>query len=193
MRYRKVKCSIVLIILLSVAGYAGVGGADHPPQDASPSANSHSGNPPSQEDIAFAQRTSDLFLNELLAALFQEFNETTPHNVEEGKQAISLIFNNHNRDMRLLGLFPPVLGGINNLPSDSFERQSLLKALKGEANTAVERIGNQWYYRRTVALSNTFHQACVLCHTNFTPEFFAQTNNPGQWVGALALRVPIKD
>jgi hypothetical protein len=24
------------------------------------------------------------------------------------------------------------------------------------------------------------------------PEFFAQTNNPGQWVGMLALRVPIE-
>jgi hypothetical protein len=40
-------------------------------------------------------------------------------------------------------------------------------------------------------LSNTLHQACVLCHTNFTPEFFGQTNNPGEWVGMLALRVPI--
>jgi len=32
----------------------------------------------------------------------------------------------------------------------------------------------------------------VLCHTNFTPEFFNSTNNPGQWVGTLLLRVPIK-
>jgi hypothetical protein len=42
-----------------------------------------------------------------------------------------------------------------------------------------------------VPLSNTLHTACVLRHTNFTPEFFAETNNPGQWVGALVLRVPI--
>ena len=60
---------------------------------------------------------------------FQEFNETTPANAEHGKQAISLIFNDLNRDVPLLG--------------------------------------------------------------NFTPEFFASTNNPGQWVGALAVRVPI--
>src|SRR6266540_4177275 len=129
----------------------------------------------------------------LLAALFKEFNETTPSNVEEGKQAISLIFNDSNRDMRLIGIFPPLQGGFNDLPSDSFEQKSLALALKGQANTSVEKVGNRWYYRRSVALSNTFHQACVLCHTNFTNEFFQQTNNPGQWIGALTLRVPIKN
>lgn len=178
MRYMKVKRIIGLIVLLAVAGIAGFGRTD---------------NSPSNEDVAFAQRTSDLLLNELLAALFQEFNETTPDNVEEGKQAISLIFNNANRDMRLVGVFPPLLGGINDLPSDSFERRSLVKALQGEANTSVERVGDRWYYRRSVPLSNTFHTSCVLCHSNFTQQFFDQTNNPGQWVGALTLRVPIKE
>jgi hypothetical protein len=168
---------IALVALLGVAGVAGFGRAD---------------NAPSNEAIAFAQRTSDLMLNELLSALFTEFNETTTENVEEGKQAISLIFNDSNRDMRLIGVFPPLQGGLNDLPSDSFERKSLALALKGQANTSVERVGDRWYYRRSIALSNTFHQACVLCHTNFTPEFFQRTNNPGQWVGALALRVPIK-
>ena len=47
---------------------------------------------PSSKQIAFAQEVSDLMLNELVAALFQEFNETTPQNVEHGKQAISLVF-----------------------------------------------------------------------------------------------------
>ncbi len=177
MRIMKIKRAIALTVLLAAAGLTGLGSAN---------------DSPSSEAVAFAQRTSDLLLNELLAALFQEFNETTPHNVEEGKQAISLIFNDSNRDMRLIGLFPPLLGGFNDLPSDSFERKSLALALKGQANTSVERVGNRWYYRRSAALSNTFHQACVLCHTNFTPQFFQQTNNPGQWVGALTLRVPIK-
>jgi hypothetical protein len=178
MRIMKIKRVIALAVLLVAAGLTGVG---------------YTNDPPSNESIAFAQRTSDLMLNELLAALFQEFSETTPNNVEEGKQAISLIFNDLNRDMRLIGIFPPLQGGFNDLPSDSFERRSLVLALKGEANTSVERVGNRWYYRRSVALSNTFHQACVLCHTNFTPQFFQQTNNPGQWVGALTLRVPIKE
>ncbi len=178
MRYMKMKRVIGLVFLLTAAGIAGFGRA---------------GDSPSNESIAFAQRTSNLLLNELLAALFQEFNETTPDNVEEGKQAISLIFNNSNRDMRLIGIFPPLQGGFNDLPSDVFEQKSLALALKGQANTSVERVGNRWYYRRSVALSNTFHQACVLCHTNFTPQFFEQTNNSGQWVGALMLRVPIKN
>jgi hypothetical protein len=174
----KLKRVVALAVLLTVVALTGLG---------------YTSDSPSNEAVALAQRTSDLMLNELLAALFQEFNETTPANVEEGKQAISLIFNDSNRDMRLIGVFPPLQGGFNDLPSDLFEQKSLALALKGEANSSVERVGNRWYYRRSIALSNTFHQACVLCHTNFTPQFFEQTNNPGQWVGALTLRVPIKD
>src|SRR5438128_1431113 len=76
--------------------------------------------PPSGSQIASAQQVSDLMLNELLAALFQEFKETTPQNVEHGKRAISLVFNDHNRDMRLVGAFRPLLGGENNRAGDRF-------------------------------------------------------------------------
>jgi hypothetical protein len=178
MRHMKMKRVIGLVGLLTVVGVVGFGRTD---------------NSPSNEEVAFAERTTNLLQNELLAALFQEFNETTADNVEEGKQAISLIFNNSNRDMRLIGIFPPLQGGLNDLPSDSFERRSLALALQGDGNTSVERVGNRWYYRRSIALSNTFHQSCVLCHTNFTNQLFAQTHNEGQWVGALTLQVPIKD
>lgn len=176
MHIMKIKRVIALIALFTVAGLSSLGYA-----------NNH----PSDEAVTFARTTSDLMLNELKAALFQEFNETTLENVEHGKQAISLIFNDANRDMRLIGSFPPLLGGYNDLPTDSFERRALARALRGENITSVERVDGRWYYRSSLALSNTFHQACVLCHTNFTPQFFQQTNNPGQWVGALTLRVPI--
>jgi hypothetical protein len=178
MRYMKIKRVIALVVLLTAVGVAGFGRTD---------------NPPSNEERAFAEKTSELFHNELIAALFQEFNETTPENVEHGKQAISLIFNNSNRDMRLIGVFPPLLGGVNDLPSDSFERRSLARALRGDETKSVEQVGDRWYYRTSVPLSNTFHTSCALCHTNFTNQFFTQTNNPGQWVGALTLRVPIKE
>lgn len=178
MHILKIKRVIVLVALITVAGLTVLGYTD---------------NSPSPESVAFAQTTSDLMLNELTAALFQEFNETTPDNVEHGKQAISLIFNDANRDMRLLGRFSPLLGGYNDLPSDSFEQRALARALQGENITSVERVDGRWFYRRSLALSNSFHQACVLCHTNFTPEFFQRTNNPGQWVGALTLRVPINN
>ena len=150
----------------------------------------HENDHPSAGQIAFAQQVSDLMLNELVAALFQEFDETTPANVEHGKQAISLIFNDVNRDMRLIGTFGPLLGGRNDRPDDGFERTALSRALTGQAHTAVEEINDRWYYRRSVPLTNTMHQACVLCHTNFTPQLFE--NNPGQWVGALVLGVPIR-
>ena len=147
---------------------------------------------PSAEQIAFAQQVSDLLLNELLAALFQEFDETTPANVEHGTQAISLIFNDLNRDIRLVGTFAPLLGGNNNRPSGNFERTAIQKALTGQPHTAVQEENNTWFYRQTIPLSNTFHPNCVLCHTNFTPDFFSSTNNPGQWVGMLVLSVPIR-
>ena len=56
----------------------------------------------------------------------------------------------------------------------------------------MQKVNDRWFYRRSVPLSNTFHTACVLCHANFTAEFFTRTNNPGQWVGALVLAVPIR-
>jgi len=172
------KLTVGLVVLFSVAGVITFGRTD---------------NPPSNENVDFAQRTSNLLLNEMLAALFQEFNETNQANVEEGKQAISLIFHNSNRDIRLIGTFGPLAGGDNDLPADEFEQTALGLALSGQAHTSVERVGNQWYYRRSIALSNTFHQSCALCHTNFTEKFFRKTDNPGQWVGALTLRVPIKE
>lgn len=177
MRYMKIKRVIALVVLLTVVVVAGFGHAD---------------NSPSPGEIASAEKTGQLLHNELFAALIQEFNETTPENVEEGKQAISLIFNNSNRDIRLIGIFPPLQGGFNNLPSDSFERRSMVRALQGQETTSVERMGDRWYYRRSAPLSNTFHQNCVLCHTNFTNQFFTQTHNDGQWVGALMMRVPIE-
>jgi hypothetical protein len=150
----------------------------------------HDDDRPTRGQIAFAEEVSGLMVNEIVAALFQEFNETTPDNVEHGKQAISLIFNDLNRDMRLIGTFGPLLGGSNDRPSDQFERTALRRALEGEAKTAVQRVNDRWYYRRSVPLSNKLHTACVQCHTNFTPEFFE--DNPGEWVGALVVGVPIR-
>lgn len=140
-------------------------------------------NPPASEQVAFAERTSDLLLATLFAALTQEFDETTVDNVEEGKRSISLVFNNRNEDMRLVGTLRPLQA--NNRPYDAFERKAHKLALTGQAYTAVERVDDQWYYRRSVPLSN-FRVECSYCHTNFpsgpTPD----------WVGALMLRVPIE-
>ena len=173
-----VMCGILVTALIAASGLA--------------ASKAYYNDSPSNAQIESAQRTSDLMVNELVAALFQEFNETTPSNVEEGKQAISLIFNDANKDMRLIGTFDPLLGGDNDLPRDNFEQTALGLALQGQVHTSVEQVNHRWYYRRSVALSNTLHQNCVLCHTNFTERFFRRTHNPGQWVGALTLRVPIE-
>lgn len=139
--------------------------------------------PPSDEQVSSAQKTSDLLLATLFAALTQEFDETTPENVEEGKRSISLVFNDRNKDMRLVGTVGPLRE--NDRPRDSFERTALQRALNGQPLTDVQRDSGQWYYRRSIPLSN-FRMECALCHTNFpagpTPD----------WVGALMLRVPIE-
>jgi hypothetical protein len=139
---------------------------------------------PSQQQIAFAQRSSDLMLQTLFAALLQEFAETTPANVEEGKQSISLIFHDRNESMRLVGEEQPLRD--DDIPQDRFEVTALEQAMLGQAYTAVEKVEGKWAYRRSVPLSN-FHPACSLCHANFGPV------NASQWVGALMLRIPVLD
>jgi hypothetical protein len=129
-----------------------------------------------------AQKTSDLMLATLFAALGQEFAETTPDNVEQGKKSISLIFNDKNKDMRLVGVLQPLKA--NDFPQDGFEAVALSNAMQGQNYTDVQRVDGRWYYRRSVALSN-FHPACSMCHANFGP------TNSSKWVGALMLRVPV--
>lgn len=179
MRDTKIKRALALVILIAAVGLVAFARVKN--------------DPPTAQEKEVAAQTADLLQAEVFAALLQEFGETTPENVEQGKQAISLVFHDANRDIRLIGASGPLLGGNNNIPSDEFEQQSLALALQGQPNTTVERHGNRWYYRRSIALSNAIHTSCAMCHTNFTPQFFQQTNNPGQWVGALTLRVPVKE
>ena len=81
MRYIKMKLVITLVVLLTIAVVSGFGRAN---------------NSSSLDEIAFSRTANDLSTNEGLAALLEEFGKTTPGNVEQGKRAISLIFNNAN-------------------------------------------------------------------------------------------------
>ncbi|QLE44196.1 hypothetical protein FD723_29675 [Nostoc sp. C052] len=171
MRLRKlVSYGIFVLMLVIGISFTGIARAfDYPP-------------PPGQ--VAIAQETSDLMLNTLFAALTQEFNETTPANVEQGKHSISLIFNDKNKDMRLVGTVGPLRE--SDRPNDSFERQAnaLAMASQPQPYVSVQRVDNKWYYRRSIPLSN-FRAECALCHVNFPA---GPTSDP---VGALMLRVPI--
>ena len=62
---------------------------------------------PSQQQVAFAKQTNDLMFAAVLAALEQEFAQTTSANVEQGSQSISLIFDNY-KSMRLVGQLAPL-------------------------------------------------------------------------------------
>src|SRR5262245_22857380 len=138
---------------------------------------------PSNGAVAFAQRTSDLLLATLFAALTQEFDETTPQNVEEGKVSIGLVFSDSHSNFRLVGTFEPLSS--NDRPQDRFERQALRLALDGgQTLTDVDRVDGAWFYRRSIPLS-VFRPECALCHTNFGGL------GGSDWVGALMLKVPI--
>ena len=166
MKYGRYLIALFVIAILTISGSA---------QDKKP---------PSPEAIQFAQQTSDLLLATTLAALLQEFAETTPANVPQGIQSIGLVFNDKNDNMRLVGALHPFSD--NDLPKDPFEERALANAMQGQnTNNVVEKVNGEWVYRRSVALSN-FHPACAMCHTTFGPV------NSTQWVGALMLKAPIQ-
>ena len=144
---------------------------------------------PSTRQIAFAKDVSDLLVNEVVAALFKEFDETTTENVEHGKQAISLIFNDVNRNIRLIGAFGPLLGGSNDRPSDRFESTALSRALTGQDLIAVQQVNDTWYYRRTVPLRNTLHPiACSVTRTSRPTSSTARTLISGSAPSSSACR-----
>lgn len=137
---------------------------------------------PTATQVAFAERSADLMQATIIAALLQEFAETTPANVEEGKHSISLIFDDRNDSMRLIGDQQPIRD--NDYPQDSFETNALEQAMLGQGQTTVEKVQGKWAYRRSIPLSN-FHPACSMCHVNFGPV------DANHWVGALVLTVPV--
>jgi hypothetical protein len=76
---------------------------------------------PTQADIDYAKGVAQLLQNEMIAALLQEFNETTAANAAQGKVAIGLIFNDANRAIRLIGNLSPLDRG--NVPREVSRRQ----------------------------------------------------------------------
>jgi hypothetical protein len=125
----------------------------------------------------------DLLLATLFAALTQEFDETTPQNVEEGSLSIGLVFSDSHSNFRLVGTFDPL--SENDRPQDTFERRALRLALDGgQHHTDVQRVDGAWFYRRSIPLS-VFRAECAMCHTNFNGL------DANDWVGALMLKVPI--
>lgn len=170
MKHQRLTRGIGIVAMASICAL-GVGAEAH-----------RSDHAPTEAEVEVARQTSDLMTNTLVAALLQEINETTPANVAHGNLSISLIFNDYNRDMRLVGTMQP--SSVNDYPADDFERGALSAALTGAPSTSVERVGGDWYYRRSIPLSN-FQPQCAMCHANFSG--LPSTT----YVGALMLRVPI--
>jgi hypothetical protein len=118
---------------------------------------------PSDDEVQFAQTVADLLQAELFAALITEFNETTPDNMEHGKQAISLIFNDLNRDIWLVGTFVS-LGGENNEPDGRFECEALKAALSGRGHTDVQKVKTPVLPSPRRIEQYVPHRVCALPH-----------------------------
>ena len=138
--------------------------------------------PPSAADEAFASAVADAMIDRLVALLFREFAVTTAENAPVGTAAISNIFDNANKSMRLVGDVDPLQR--SNLPQDDFERDALAAAKLGNNFSRTERVRGDWYVRKSLAVSTTFSTSCVHCHSNFVG-----LANP--WVGALMVRARV--
>ena len=144
---------------------------------------------PSDASIAFAKTTGETLESRLLAALGQEFSVTTAANAANGSQAISLIFNNKNHDMRLVGTVGPL--SRNDYPRNDYERQVIMAAVGSQQTTPSDRVyieNDQWFYSRALPIANSMSPSCVLCHNNY-----GRLPADRQVVGALITRVPIKN
>jgi hypothetical protein len=143
--------------------------------------------------VIYAKETTDILQSRVIAALVNEFANTSPATAAKGSDAISLIFNDKNHNMRLVGTVGPLRR--NDYPEDAFEQKVVAKALNEQlpfdpANPIDEIDGapGQWYYRRALPINNAMSASCVMCHANYA---FLPSNK--QTVGVLALKVPIKN
>jgi len=131
---------------------------------------------------AFASDVADAMVDRIVALLFREFAVTTPENAAVGTVAISNIFHDQNHLMRLVGDVEPLQ--VKNLPADQFEVDALAAAKAGNNFARTELIGDQWWVRKSIAVSTGFSSTCVHCHDNFN-----NLSNP--WVGALMVRAQV--
>lgn len=139
---------------------------------------------PSPQSVAYAKETTDILQARLFAALGQEFAVTTAATAPKASDAISLIFDDNNHSMRLVGTVGPLRR--NDYPEDGFEANVVNKAVNLQDGTVIDKVEGG-YYRRSVPVSNTIAPTCVLCHANYRT---LPANK--QIVGVLALKVPIK-
>ncbi len=137
---------------------------------------------PSAAAEAFANDVADAMVDRIVALLFREFAVTTAANAAVGTEAISNIFHDGNRSMRLVGDVEPLQ--LSNLPQDDFERDALAAAKLGQNFSRTERSKGTWYVRKSIAVATTFSTSCVHCHGNFDG-----LANP--WVGALMVKAKV--
>lgn len=169
------------VVFASLTACSGVEGVDEVETATTESAVHH--HPPSAADQAFANDVADAMVDRIVTLLFREFAVTTPANAAVGTAAISNIFDNDNKSMRLVGDVDPLQN--SNRPKDDFERDALAAAKGGNNFARTEKVNGRWYVRKSIAVATTFSPSCVHCHANF--EGLA---NP--WVGALMVRAKVE-
>lgn len=120
-------------------------------------------------------------LYELVAARFQECHETTAVHGEHGKPTVAVMCAHLPRAIRRVWSCPPLLGGRQNLLSDTVEECALATAFQGHLYEDCPRLNRCWSSRAPCPLNNILPPQCVLCHTRATAAF--STQYPGPWNG----------
>jgi hypothetical protein len=139
-------------------------------------------NPPTAEDKAFTINVADTLQGRIFALLLNEFANTSADNFEAGTVAISLVFDDNNQSLRLVGTLEPLRS--NDAPQDKFEFDALKEAMLGNSTEGFYKANDKYYFRRSVPLKN-FDNSCAICHQNYA----SPADNA--YVGALMLKVPV--
>ena len=107
------------------------------------------------------QGTSDLLHNEV----FKRCSGIRRDNpAKQNGRGYPLIFNNANRDIRLIGIFPPLQGGLNNLPA--IRAKSMAPRFRART---IQIRQTAWVIVLLPALGRSEQHngpSCVMCHAN---------------------------
>jgi hypothetical protein len=132
---------------------------------------------PSPAAVADSEAVAATHRSRTLAALFEEFRTTTPENARINSRAISNLFSDGNRLMRLVssGDFTPLQASAR--PLTRFEADAIASFKAGGPGffSRLDRVGPLWMQCEAIALNNGAFldgtdmnpTVCQTCHSSF--------------------------
>ena len=132
---------------------------------------------PSPEAVADSAAVAATHRSRTLAALFEEFRTTTPENARINSRAISNLFADGNRLMRLVtsGDFAPIQQSAQAITKFEADAIASFKAGGPGFFSRLDRVGPNWVMCEAIALNNGAFlegtdmspNVCQTCHASF--------------------------